>query len=146
MTQRLALVRTEGNQFLTASEAANLAMVERQLGNLDAAESLTREALETSEAIGDRFITPFAFSGLASIAMERGEFERAATLVGAAETLMETQHMAWPPDERPHYERLLAVLPESMGSEAFEVARAAGMSTPTQTAIQLALGVGGPPR
>ena len=101
---------------------------------------------EISEAIGDRFNTPFVFSGLASIATERGDFERAATLVGAAETLMEAQHMAWPPDERPHYERLLAVLPESMGAEAFEVARAAGKSTPTQTAIQLALGVGGPPR
>ena len=142
MTQRLALVRREGNQFLIASEAANLAMVERQLGNLDAAESLTRDALGISEAIGDRFITPFAFSGLASIATERGEFERAATLVGAAEAQMEAQHMAWPPDERPHYEHLLQVLPESMGSEAFERARTTGASMPTKQAIDLALGAG----
>jgi tetratricopeptide (TPR) repeat protein len=140
MTQRLALVRGQGNQFLIASEAANLAMVERQLGNLDAAETLTRDALGLSEAIGDRFITPFAFSGLASIAVERGEFERAASLVGAAETLMEAQHMAWPPDERPHYEHLLEVLPESMGEDAFERARATGASMPTQQAIDLALG------
>ena len=50
MTQRLALVRREGNEFLVASEASNLSMVERQLGNLDAAESLAREALGISEA------------------------------------------------------------------------------------------------
>ena len=140
MTQRLALVRTEGNEFLVASEAANLAMVERQLGDLDTAERLTREALGISQAIGDRFITPFAFSGLASIAVERGDVERAATLVGAAETLMEAQSMAWPPDERPHYDRLLEVLPAAMGSEAFEAARAAGAAMPTEDTIELALG------
>ena len=101
MTQRLALVRSMGNEFLVASEASNLSMVERQLGNLDAAESLAREALEIGQRIGDEFTRPFAISGLASIATERREFERAATLVGAAEAIMEAQHMAWPPDELP---------------------------------------------
>jgi tetratricopeptide (TPR) repeat protein len=140
MTQRLSLVRAQGNQFLTASEAGNLSMVERQLGNLDAAEALVRESLEIGQAIGDTFGTPFNFSGLAAIATERGEFERAATLVGAAESLMEAQHMAWPPDERPHYERLLAVLPESMGSPEFETARAVGRSMATSDAVDFALG------
>ena len=90
-------------------------MVERQLGNLDGAEALAREALEIGHRIGDEFTRPFAISGLAAIATERREFERAATLVGAAEAIMEAQHMAWPPDERPHYERLLAALPEGDG-------------------------------
>ena len=40
MTQRLALERGGTNAFLIASEASNLSMVERQLGNLDAAEDL----------------------------------------------------------------------------------------------------------
>jgi hypothetical protein len=140
MTQRLALVRTMGNEFLVASEASNLSMVERQLGNLDAAEGLAREGLEISEAIGDRFMTPLAFSGLAAIATEHGEFERAATLVGAAEALMESQHMAWPPDERPHYERMMAVLPEAMGSAEFERARRAGSAMGSSDAVEFALG------
>jgi len=139
MSQRLALVRDQGNQFLVSSEASNLSMVERQLGNLDAAESLARESLSTSATIGDRFTVPFAFSGLASIASERGAYERAATLVGAAEALMEAQHMAWPPDERPHYERLLATLPVAMGAAKFELARSAGKAMPTTEAIELAL-------
>ncbi|HEX6474996.1 MAG TPA: hypothetical protein VF114_07925, partial [Candidatus Limnocylindria bacterium] len=42
------------------------------------------------------------------------------------ETIMEAQSMAWPPDERPHYEHMLAVLPESMGEAAFGTARRAG--------------------
>ena len=126
MTKRLALVRTTGNEFLVASEAANLSMVERQLGNLDEAEALVREALEIGDRIGDQFTRPFAIAGLAAIATERGQYERAATLVGAAEAIMEAQSMAWPPDERPHYKRMLAVLPEAMGAVDFEAARQVG--------------------
>ena len=138
MTMRLALVRTTGNGLLIASEAANLSMVERQLGNLDVAESLARESLEVSERSGDRFTTPFAISGLAAIATERGGFERAATLVGAAESIMAAQQMAWPPDERPHYERMLARLPEAMGPSAFERARTIGRSMTIEQAIAAA--------
>jgi tetratricopeptide (TPR) repeat protein len=139
MTQRLALVRAMGNEFLVASEASNLSMVERQLGNLETAEALAREALEIGERIGDQFTKPFAISGLAAIATERREFERAATLVGAAEAIMEAQHMAWPPDERPHYERMLTALPAAMGSVEFDRARAAGYSMGSSAAVELAL-------
>jgi non-specific serine/threonine protein kinase len=139
MTQRLALVRATGNEFLVASEASNLSMVERQLGNLEAAEALAREALEIGERIGDQFTKPFAITGLAAIAMERREFERAATLVGAAEAIMESQHMAWPPDERPHYERMLTVLPEAMGLAEFDRTRAVGHSMGSSAAVELAL-------
>ena len=128
MTQRLALVRATDNEFLIASEAANLGMVERQLGNLDEAEALDREALEIGERIGDQFTRPFAISGLACIALDRGRHVRAATLVGAAEAIMKAQNMAWPPDERPHYERLLTELPEAMGPAEFERVRSSGRS------------------
>jgi tetratricopeptide (TPR) repeat protein len=139
MTRRLALVRTTGNEFLIASEASNLAMVERQLGELDAAEALCREALEIERRIGARFTTPFAISGLASIALERADTERAAILVGAAEAAMDATQMAWPPDELPHYEALLDRLPDAMGPTAFEEARARGRSMGWDEAVDTAL-------
>ena len=139
MTQRLSLVRATRNEFLVASEASNLSMVERQLGNLDAAEALACEALDIGQRIGDEFTRPFAISGLAAIAKERGEFERAAILVGAAEAIMEAQQMAWPPDERPHYDRLLATLPEAMGADAFDVARSRGRSMAASEAVDFAI-------
>ncbi len=139
MTQRLALVRATGNEFLIGSEACNLSMVERQLGDLDAAEALAREALEIEARTGTKFTTPFAISGLASIATERRQFDRAATLVGAAEAIMEAQGMAWPPDERPHYEHLLATLPEAMGEAAFETARERGRVMAARDAVDFAL-------
>ena len=139
MTQRLELVRRQGNDFLVASEASNLSMVERQLGDLDAAEGLARESLETSERIGDRFTPPFIFSGLAAIALERGDVERAAALIGAAESHMEATQMAWPPDERPHYERTLAGLEAAMPAAAFKRARAGGAAMSPSAAIDYAL-------
>ena len=140
MTQRLALVRSMGNEFLVASEASNLSMVERQLGNHDDAEALAREALVIGQRIGDEFTRPFAISGLAAIATDRGDLERAATLVGAAEAIMEAQHMAWPPDERPQYERMLAALPGAMGPDGFERARGRGRALSASEAVDFALG------
>lgn len=139
MTRRLAIVRSQGNQLLIASEAANLSMVERQLGELDTAEALEIEALEITDRSGDEFTKPFAIAGLAAIATERGQHERAATLVGAAEAIMERHAMAWPPDERPHYEKMLVRLPAAMGDSAFEAARAAGYVMATEDAVAFAL-------
>jgi non-specific serine/threonine protein kinase len=139
MTQRLALVRPTGNEFLIASEACNLSMVERQLGDLDAAEALAQEALEIERRAGTSFTTPFAFSGLGAIAVERGHLERAATLIGAAEAAMEATAMAWPPDERPHYERTLATLDADMDAGTFERSRAAGHAMPIAEAVDYAL-------
>lgn len=139
MTERLALVRSLDNQFLVASEASNLSMVERQLGNLDVAEELAREALVVGRRIGDEFTKPFAICGLAAIAARRGDCERAATLIGAVEAMMEAQKMEWPPDERPHYEHMLAELPKVMGAAEFEHARKSGQSMPSAEAVVLAL-------
>jgi tetratricopeptide (TPR) repeat protein len=139
MTRRLALVRELKNEALISSEASNLSMVERQLGNLDAAEALVREAMEIAERRGDEFMKPFTLSGLAAVATERGKFERAATLIGAAEAIMEAQGAAWPPDERPHYERVVATLTEAMGSE-FDRVRAAGRAMTSSEAASFALG------
>ena len=141
MTERLALVRTTGNEFLIASEASNLSMVERQLGNLQAAEELAREAVEICERTGDQFTRPFAIAGLAAIAAERGDAARAATLLGVAEAIMSAQNMAWPPDERPHYEHLLNVLPQQLGRARFERARAEGRALTPARAVAVALEV-----
>jgi tetratricopeptide (TPR) repeat protein len=126
MTARIALGRETGNLTVVSSEAGNLSMVERQLGNLGRAEELAREALEIDHRRRDHWAMPYKVSSLAANAAARGEHERAATLVGAAEAMMEAVGADWPPDERPHYERTVAALEAAMGAEAFAGARAAG--------------------
>ena len=142
MSKRLALVREMKNEALISSEASNLSMVERQLGNLDAAETLVREAMEIAERRGDEFMKPFTLSGMAAIASERGQLERAATLIGAAETIMEAQGATWPPDERPHYERTVSALCTTMGSAAFRRFRTAGRAMNSSEAVRFALSAG----
>jgi tetratricopeptide (TPR) repeat protein len=102
MSQRIALAREEGNYATISSEAGNLSMVERQLGNLDHADALAREALEIDYRRGDDLAVPWKINGLAAVTADRGEFDRAATLIGAADATMEAAGGAWPPDELIH--------------------------------------------
>jgi tetratricopeptide (TPR) repeat protein len=139
MTQRIAEARETGNLSTVSSEAGNLSMVERQLGNLDEAEALAAEALDIDHRRGDLWAMPYKLSGLAAVATDRGDFDRATTLLGAAETMMEREHAEWPPDERPHYERMLTRLPRALGVEEFERVRAAGRAMSTDDAVAYGL-------
>jgi hypothetical protein len=78
-------------------------------------------------------------NGLAAIAKDRGEFVRAATLVGVADAAMEAAGGAWPPDEWEHYAQTVAALTEALGPAAFAQARAAGRAIPTPEAVNFAL-------
>lgn len=138
MVERMAIERERGNHAAVAVEASNLSMVERQLGHLDEAAALGRKALEIARQRGDEWMIPYVLNGLAAIALEREDFERAATLIGAAEAIMDTQHASWPPDERPHYERTLSRLAHEMGVEQSERTRAAGRALPIREALDLA--------
>jgi tetratricopeptide (TPR) repeat protein len=140
MNQRLAIARELEHFGGISMEAGNLSMVERQLGNLDRADALAREALGIYHERGDEWAMPYGISGLAAIAAERGELERAAMLVGAAEAMMESQGAAWPPDERVHYERMLTLLPGEMGAGDFDRARAIGHAMSPDEAVDFALG------
>lgn len=139
MSKRVALARDTGNLATVSSEAGNLSMVERQLGNLDEAESLAREALDIDHKRGDEWAMPYKISGLAAVATDRGDFERAAKLVGAAEAMMGREGADWPPDERPHYERMLTRIPRALGEEEFERVRAIGRGMSNDEAVAFAL-------
>src|SRR5687768_2326748 len=140
MNQRIALGRETGNFATVSVEAGNLSMVERQLGNLDNAEALAREALNIDCRRGDALSIPWKINGLAAVAAERGEFERAAMLIGIADAAMKTAGGAWPPDEWQQYERTVGVLRDAMGSADLDRARAAGYAMLAQDALNFALG------
>ncbi|WP_144122585.1 tetratricopeptide repeat protein [Catellatospora sichuanensis] len=142
MNERIALAEQAGNLAAVSAECSNLSMVERQLGNIDAAQELARAALEITYRRGDDWAMPYNINGLAAIAVDRGEFERAATLLGAVESMMDAAGAQWPPDERPHYDRMLVVLPAEMGATPFTRARAIGQALASYDAVVFALGTG----
>jgi tetratricopeptide (TPR) repeat protein len=140
MTERIEQAREAGNLATVSSEAGNLSMVERQLGNLERAEALAREALDIDYRRGNGLAMPWKINGLAAVAADRGEFQRAATLIGMADAMMEAAGGAWPPDEWIHYERTVDTATKAMGSVAFDRARAQGRVLDLREAIDFALG------
>ncbi len=140
MSRRIALARELGNLATVSIESGNLSMVERQLGNLEQAEALAREALDIDFRRSDEMSIPWKVNGLAAVARDRGDFERAATLIGIADSTMEASGGAWPPDELVHYEQTVATLSTAMGSVEFERVRARGRSMSTSEGVSFALG------
>lgn len=140
MTQRIALAREMGNLVVISSEAGNLSMVERQLGNLAEAETLAREALEIDFQGANELPIPWKVNALAAVAKDRGEFGRAAALIGIADATMAASGGAWPPDELVHYEQTVAAVSTAMGSVEFERVRAWGRSMTTPEGVKFALG------
>jgi hypothetical protein len=139
MSRRIALAREKGDAYTVSSEGGNLSMVERKLENLDAAEVLAREALEIDLRMGNEMAIPWKVNGLAAVAAERGELDRAATLVGIADSTMEAAGGAWPPDELEQYERTVSILVEALGQGALDQSRVAARAMTTREAVAFAL-------
>ena len=140
MSRRIELGRRIGNMAILSSELGNISMVERQLGNLDRAEAAALEALEIDERRGDEWSVPHKLNALAAVAVDRGENERAAILVGAAEAMVEAQAAPWPPDELAQYERTVGALSSSMDANALEFTRATGRDMSRRQAVEFGLG------
>jgi tetratricopeptide (TPR) repeat protein len=138
MNERIALAREDGNAAALGIEANNLAMVERQLGDFARAEELSREALDNFHRRRDQWAIPFGLSGLAAAAVHRGDLVRAATLIGAAEALVQAQGSVWPPDERPHYEAVVAAVDRADDDEV-AAARAEGAALSADDVVAYAL-------
>ena len=95
--QRLAAAERQGDAFVVWTESANLSMVERQLGNLDRAGELSRQAVDTETARGHDLYLGWTLNGLAAVTAAKGESVRAATVLGAAASLLERGGGEWPP-------------------------------------------------
>ena len=137
--ERIAIGRETGDEFLIWVESANLSMVERQLGHLDDAEALSRDALRIVSDRGDQLAIPWVLNGLAAVTAAKGDHERAATLLGMAEAMLERAGGEWPPDEREQYEGTIAVLSASLTPAALDQARRAGSEMTVEHGVAYAL-------
>ncbi len=140
MLERLEGGRARGDDSIVFIESANLSMVERKLGNLDHAEALSRDALRIVTAKRNELAIPWVINGLAAVTAAKGDLERAATLVGIAEGLLERAGGEWPPDEREQYEGTLATLSAEAASAATDHRRAAGRAMSLEDGVAFALG------
>jgi non-specific serine/threonine protein kinase len=143
MGARLELGRQTGDEFIVWVESSNLSMVERQLGNLDRAEELSRQALAIVQGRGDAMAIPWIVNGLAAVTAAKGQVERAAILNGMAAAMLERAGGEWPPDERVQYDGTLVIVSAGLTPEALEQARAQGAAMTTEAGVAYALGDAG---
>ncbi len=132
MRERLESGLAANDDSIVFVESANLSMVERQLGNLDEAEVLSRAAVRITVESGDRMALPWVLNGLAAVTAAKSNHERAAVLLGAAEGLLAEAGGEWPPDERAQYEATLVALHAAPPADVERWRETGRVMTPSQ--------------
>jgi predicted ATPase/DNA-binding CsgD family transcriptional regulator len=111
-----------------------LAQIVHAQGNVGQAEALYLESFCLALENGYVVWAGGSLIGLARVAESQGESERAARLLGGAQTLVDVnKHLA--PVERAAYERLVACLRARLGEETFTTAWKEGCSMTPQQAL-----------
>lgn len=136
---QLAAAYAAGDAAQVWSETSNLSMVERQLGNLDRAEELSRQAVGSDFARGRELYLAWSLNGLAAVAAAKHELVRSATIIGIASSMIEHAGGQWPPDEREQYDETVARIELGLTTEQVIAARDSGASMSTGEALSFAL-------
>src|ERR1700735_1284050 len=114
-------------------------MVERQLGNLDRAEELSRQAVSTETAREHDLYLGWTLNGLAAVTAGKGQLVRAAPVLGAAASLLQRAGGEWPPDELEQFEETAAALRRALPPDELDHARAQGAAMSREQAVAYAL-------
>jgi DNA-binding CsgD family transcriptional regulator len=123
-SQALAGFREIGNTFGAAMTLVNMAKAARERGELTKAAALYRESLALRQDHSDTIIAVSCLRVLALVAALGQQYEQAARLFGAVETLRETIGSRGP--QSTSDARALASAREALGESAFQHAWSAG--------------------
>jgi hypothetical protein len=94
------------------------------LGDPSRAEELHAEALAAARQIGDERLVALAVEGLAGVAVARGDLERGASLLGAADHLRDLNGASSGPAS--DVDRIGGLIEDALGAERFEQIRHQG--------------------
>lgn len=139
LEEGLAMARANGQPSIITVSLNNLGVATLALGDRQRAHELLREALLLSLELGERYGVADRLDAMAWLAAVEGRSERAAQLLGAAETVRETigaHRSPMPPFAEDHLASARALL----GEEAFDTERAKGRAMTQDQAVEYALG------
>ena len=119
---------------------SELAHAVRRTGDPLGSEPLYRETLVAWQHVGNRGAVANQLEAFAYIAVAKGEFTRAARLLGAAERLRETAGAALLPHERGELDPARDLLRAALGAAELAATWAAGRRLSVNTAVAEALG------
>ena len=137
--ESLELRRRLGDRDMVAGELTNLCSVETRAGNLDRAQELGEESLRIAREVGSSYLLPYCVANLGGLAVARGDAERGARLMGAAEAMFDAAGLAIDPGTAIELERHLERARRDLG-DAFDATWSEGRAMPAERAIEYALG------
>jgi predicted ATPase/class 3 adenylate cyclase len=136
--ESLALARELSDMHLVAAVLANLGFGALEQGHHDKARAWLSESLTVSQELGNLEVVVWCVEGIAAVeASEKAE--RAATLLGAAESLREQMGAVPRPSDRQQNERTLALLQSKLGEELYVAAWARGQAMTLDETVTYAL-------
>jgi hypothetical protein len=113
-------------------------MVALMQGKLEYATVLYKESLNLAKALGDRLGIAVSFNGLGEVAIQQGQFARAARLFGAADALRQVIGAPLPQTAREDFERDVALLQSRAGEAEFTRAWSEGRAMTLEQAVAYA--------
>jgi predicted ATPase len=138
LTQARDLAEGVDSTWQTGLSRAQLGLLAVLQGRLDDARTLLDEALTRGVALRTTPLTTLCLSAFGRLALELGDPERAALLVGATDGLRRRAGVRpWPMLRRPETE-LMAAVREALGTDGFDRAFAAGSRLSRQEAAAVA--------
>lgn len=129
--------------FENTAVPENLGLVLRAEGDPDGARSAFGAALRISRRNGDNSGMAYAILGLACLAGDAGDWDRAAVLHGAAQAFLDRTGNPWQELEARNRRDSLAQVRAHFGDEQLERSYAQGMGLSLEKALELALGKAG---
>jgi predicted ATPase/class 3 adenylate cyclase/tetratricopeptide (TPR) repeat protein len=129
--------------FENTAVPQNLGLVLRAEGDPDGARSAFGASLRISRRNGDNSGVAYAILGLACLAGDAGDWDRAAVLHGAAQAFLDRAGNAWQEVEARIRRDSLAQVRAHLGDAQLKRAYAQGMALSLEKALDLALGKAG---
>jgi predicted ATPase/class 3 adenylate cyclase/DNA-binding winged helix-turn-helix (wHTH) protein len=137
--ESLSLSTAIGYKWDMALALCRLGTVAHVQGDDNRATALYEESLALYRELGNKHGLAECLEGLAGVAVAQRQLERAARLLGAAETLRQATGAPLSPGERVRYDRDVSAVRAGLGEAACAAAWATGKACPWSTSVHTAV-------
>jgi len=144
LEESVARGREAGDAWAVALPLRNLAIIAYRQQDYRTARTLLEESLHGLRAVGEKWFLSRSMETLAEVMTAAGEYERAAHLFGAAETLREAVGASVLAFYQPDYERAIGMARTALGQQRCESCWTAGRALSPDEAVAYALGESSP--
>lgn len=135
----LNLCREVGDAGGLTVEQLNLGFMTLKKNDIDAAREWFTDSLRSAHERKDSYVIAPNLLGLADVAARSGDPDRAARLLGSAESVLEKAALVWDPDDRLEYDRIVEAIRDELGSDRMNARVTEGRAMRADDAIASAL-------